>query len=45
MRNVKRMAAMAENVLGYDMRVHSDLRAGVILANKEWAVQQPTARL
>ena len=38
--NVKRMAAMADKFLGYGVRVHTDLRALVILANKEWAAQQ-----
>ena len=33
--NVEQMAAMAEKYLGYDVRVHRDLRAVVILANTE----------
>ena len=40
MTNVKQMAAMTAKLLGYGVRVHSDLRAVVILANTEWAVQQ-----
>ena len=35
MTNVEQMAAMAEKYLGYDVRVHRDLRAVVILANTE----------
>ena len=31
---------MTAKLLGYGVRVHSDLRAVVILANTEWAVQQ-----
>ena len=38
--NVKRMAAMDEKLLGYGVRIHSYLRAVVILANAEWAAQQ-----
>ena len=38
--NVGQMAAMAEKSLGCGVRVHSDLRAVVILANTEWAAQQ-----
>ena len=34
--NVEWMAEMAAKFLGYGMRVHSDLRAVVILANTEW---------
>ena len=37
--NVKRMAAMAAKSLGYGLRVHSDLRAVLILTNTEWAAQ------
>ena len=35
MTNVKQMAAMAAKFLGYGMRVHSNIRAVVILANTE----------
>ena len=35
--NIERMAAMAAKLLGYSVRVHSDLRVVVILANTEWA--------
>ena len=38
--NVKRMEAMAAKYMGYGVRLHSDLRAVVILANTEWAAQQ-----
>ena len=38
--NVERMAAMSEKLLGYGVRVHSNLCAVVILANTEWAAQQ-----
>ena len=38
--NVERMAAMAATLLGYGVRLHSDLHAVVILANTEWAAQQ-----
>ena len=34
------MAAMSTKSLGYNVRMHIDLRAVVILVNKEWAVQQ-----
>ena len=37
--NVKQIAEMAAKYLGYGVRVHSDLRAVVILANTEWATQ------
>ena len=40
MTNVKRIAAMATKSLGYGLRVHSNLRAVVILANTGWAAQQ-----
>ena len=40
MTNVERMAAMAAKSLGYGVRVHSDLHAVTILANKEWATQK-----
>ena len=40
MTNVERMAAMSAKSLGYCVRVHSDLRAAVILANTEWVAQQ-----
>ena len=33
------MTVMAAKSLGYGVRVHSDLRAVVILANPEWAAQ------
>ena len=38
--NVKQMVAMAAKSLGYGVRVHSDLRTVVILANTEWAEKQ-----
>ena len=38
--NVECMAAMAAKSLGYSVRVHSNLRAVVILENTEWEVQQ-----
>ena len=38
-KNVKQMAAMAAKSLGYGVRVHSNLRAVVILTNTEWAAQ------
>ena len=34
------MAELATKLQGYGVRVHSDLRAVVILANTEWAAQQ-----
>ena len=34
------MAEMAARLLGYGVRVHSNLRAVVILENTEWAAQQ-----
>ena len=40
MTNVEWMAAMAAKLLSYGVRLHSDLRAVVILANIEWATQQ-----
>ena len=40
MTNAERMAAMAAKLLGYSVRLHSDIRAFVILANTEWAAQQ-----
>ena len=33
--NVKQIAAMANNSLGYRVRVHSNLRAAVIMVNTE----------
>ena len=38
--NAERMAAMADKLLVYGVRVHRDLRAVVILANTEWSAQQ-----
>ena len=38
--NVKQIAAMAAKSLGYGLRVNSNLRAVVILANTGWAAQQ-----
>ena len=38
--NVKQMEAMAAKLLGYGVRVHRNICAVVILANKEWAAQQ-----
>ena len=40
MTNVERMAAMSVKSLGYGVRVHSNLRAVVILTNKKWDAQQ-----
>ena len=40
MTNVKRMAEMAAKFLVYGVRIYSDLRAVVMLANMEWAAQQ-----
>ena len=40
MTNLERMAAMDAKSLGYGVRVHTNLCAVVILANKEWAAQQ-----
>ena len=37
--NFERMAAMVAKLLGYGMRVHSDLSTVVILTNTEWASQ------
>ena len=37
---VEQMTAMSAKSLGYGVRMHIDLRAVVILVNKEWAVQQ-----
>ena len=37
---VEQMAEMSAKSLGYGVRMHIDLRAVVILVNKEWAVQQ-----
>ena len=38
--NAKLMVAMASKFLGYGVRIHSKLRAVVILANTEWPAQQ-----
>ena len=40
MTTVEQMSAMAIKYLGYGVRVRSDLRAVIILANIEWADQQ-----
>ena len=40
MTNVERMAAMAAKSMGYGVRVQSDIRAVVILANTERVAQQ-----
>ena len=34
------MAAMAEKLMGYGVRVHIDLHTIIILANTKWAAQQ-----
>ena len=35
MENVEQMAAMADKLMGYDVRVHSNLRVVLILENKD----------
>ena len=40
MTNVERMAEMAATFLGYGVRIHSNLRAFVILENTEWVSQK-----
>ena len=40
MTNVEQMAEMPAKSLGYGVRIHSNLRAVIILSNIEWASQQ-----
>ena len=38
--NVEQLAMLAEKASGFGVRIHSDLRAVIILANTEWAAKQ-----